>query len=594
MIKIGDKEYRNLEEQVAFLTQKSTLASLGLHFKGIVGDTSELPMENAVDGDTYGVGTQPPYRYYAYNGGVYSDIGTFPQEGPKGVPGDRGPQGPAGPVGPKGDKGSQGIAGPAGGGMGVDRITKMDLAVGQPSLAYSNTTGAALVKQGKITAAGQDYSISVNDKLPIIPGKNINIKTNTANNALVIGADIAVTSVNDKTGDVSLTIPSKTSQLTNDAGFITASYHDPDKQNTLVSGKNIKTINNESILGEGNITISGGGTAGVTSLNSKTGAITLAAGNNVTINESGNTLTINATGGGGGGSGETYEVIDISSITTLTDDQYNTLIASPFNKVKNGNTLYDLYQNTTTELIYAVNYLSTGYRVVISKATKEITTSSVPSLTNIASYVKNNLNYNVNNSMYALSAYQGKLLNDRLTTVENKSNGVTKLMNQNSPHNEATGTIFVGAGLTIENNILKSTGGGSGGGSTLYQHHITLNVPAVYTSTNFDDPSGEATIEFSFYSPHAPFNDYEELFNWMNSAMNRYIDGCNGVAYDSSFSVDGAFSRIKTGTTMSSSSTVGYYELSKWEPSVGWTPVYYIKEKGMMDSHSLTDSAGEM
>lgn len=33
------------------------------------------------------------------------------------------------------------------------------------------------------------------------------------------------------------------------------------KQNTLVSGTNIKTINNESILGQGNIEISGGDTS---------------------------------------------------------------------------------------------------------------------------------------------------------------------------------------------------------------------------------------------------------------------------------------------------------------------------------------------
>ena len=589
MIKIGDKEYRNMEEQVAFLTQKSTLASLGLHFKGIVGDTSELPMENAVDGDTYGVGAQPPYRYYAYNGGAYSDIGTFPQEGPKGVPGDRGPQGPAGPIGPKGDKGNQGIAGPSGGGVGVDHISKIDLSTSNPSITYNTTNGATLTKSGQITAAGTNYDITVDDKLPIVAGDNVTIAANETNNALKISAASSpITSVNGKTGTVVL----KTSDLENNSNYITNSYHDPEKQNTLVSGDNIKTINNESILGSGNITISGGGTAGVTSLNSKTGAITLAAGTNVTINESGNTLTINATGGGGGGSGETYEVIDISSITTLTDDQYNTLISSPFNKVKNGDTLYDLYQNTTSELIYAVNYLSTGYRVTINKSTKAISTGYITSLTSIASFVKNNLDYNVDNSIYALSAYQGKVLNDRLTTVENKGGGVTKLMNQDGT-NESTGTIFVGAGLTIANNILKATGG-SGGSSTLYQHHIKLNVPNVYTSTNFDDPSGEATIEFSFYSPHAPFNDYEELWNWMNSAMNRWIDSCNGVAYNSNFSVDAEFSRIKTGLTLSNSSSVYYYELSKWEPSVGWTPVYYIKEKGMMDGHSLTDSAGEM
>lgn len=33
------------------------------------------------------------------------------------------------------------------------------------------------------------------------------------------------------------------------------------KQNTLVSGTNIKTINNESLLGGGNISISGGGSS---------------------------------------------------------------------------------------------------------------------------------------------------------------------------------------------------------------------------------------------------------------------------------------------------------------------------------------------
>lgn len=89
---------------------------------------------------------------------------------------------------------------------------------------------------------------------------------------------------------------SKTSELTNDAGFLTSAdvvdevnqenkpvtsnavyeYITEDekviasalndlntnKQDTLVSGTNIKTINNQSLLGEGNITISGGGSGG--------------------------------------------------------------------------------------------------------------------------------------------------------------------------------------------------------------------------------------------------------------------------------------------------------------------------------------------
>ena len=45
----------------------------------------------------------------------------------------------------------------------------------------------------------------------------------------------------------------------NHSGFldmsILESYHDPTKQDILISGENIKTLNNESILGEGNISI---------------------------------------------------------------------------------------------------------------------------------------------------------------------------------------------------------------------------------------------------------------------------------------------------------------------------------------------------
>jgi hypothetical protein len=51
------------------------------------------------------------------------------------------------------------------------------------------------------------------------------------------------------------TIPTKVSDLTNDSGFIDSSYHDSSKQDELVSGTNIKTINGNSILGSGNLTI---------------------------------------------------------------------------------------------------------------------------------------------------------------------------------------------------------------------------------------------------------------------------------------------------------------------------------------------------
>jgi len=51
------------------------------------------------------------------------------------------------------------------------------------------------------------------------------------------------------------TIPTKTSELLNDSGYINQHQDISGKQDVLVSGETIKTINNQSLLGSGNITI---------------------------------------------------------------------------------------------------------------------------------------------------------------------------------------------------------------------------------------------------------------------------------------------------------------------------------------------------
>lgn len=55
------------------------------------------------------------------------------------------------------------------------------------------------------------------------------------------------------------------------------------KQATLVSGTNIKTINNTSILGSGNLTIQAGAAEGITSEQDGTVDISLSNGDTVTI-----------------------------------------------------------------------------------------------------------------------------------------------------------------------------------------------------------------------------------------------------------------------------------------------------------------------
>ena len=713
----------NLEDTVGLLVDKANFNFLGFNLKDQVASYDNLP-ETGEQGAVYAVGTAAPYTYYTYINNSWLNLGVWPLKGPKGAPGDKGPQGPAGPVGPKGDKGNQGIAGPSGGGVGVDHISKIDLSTSNPSITYNTTNGATLTKSGQITAAGTNYDITVDDKLPIVAGDNVTIAANETNNALKISAASSpITSVNGQTGAVVL----KTSDLENNSNYITNSYHDPDKQDTLVSGTNIKTINKESILGPGNITIESGG---VKSLNGKTGAINIVEGSNVTVNTSGNTITISATGGGGGGSvelpfielspsqntypinseftdsdaakltdsyfssillkpsgsdyyipmlpqasqrdnhqyiwqghdqnytytitatlqkvldanstyvwtakfytidqetwsnsnvkqttgfysydgivntspviggtyqyndnltlyeytngctytqgqmiidrngviskvidptharvayipqsgGTTYEVVDIGSQTTLTDDQYNTLIASPFNKLKYGNRIYNFYQESTTHFIYVINYLNDGYRVSISKDTKSVFSESFSSLTTISSFVKNTLDWDKNNSVYALSAYQGKVLNDRLTAVEN---------------------------------------GGGSGGATLYQHTLTYSSDKFNGRDDFGGADEAGQFSISFYSTHGHFEDASAFWTWLIGRGS--ISVCDAQLWGSMGGGE-AFTRI---TVLGDTDAEKYIQFESYAGSGSWNPIqYWLKNPastGLTDT--ITDGVRDM
>ena len=129
-IRIDNKVYRNLQQQVGYLTE---LANQGVdvikNVTGIVANASQLPDVSSVEiGTTYAVGTSKPYEYYVALNGKWVDLGEFPYQGPVGPTGPAGPgggggagsigptgpQGAIGPTGPKGDKGATGAVGPQG------------------------------------------------------------------------------------------------------------------------------------------------------------------------------------------------------------------------------------------------------------------------------------------------------------------------------------------------------------------------------------------------------------------------------------------------------------------------------------------------
>ncbi len=119
-----------------------------------------------------------------------------------------------------------------------------------------------------------------------------NIKT--INGTTILGSGNLAIDTNDQWGDITGTLSNQT-DLQNALD---------NKQDNLVSGTNIKTVGGTTILGSGNVDL------GVTSI---------VAGTNVTISPAGGTgaVTINASGGGGGGGLTHYQSFDTIGLTTL-------------------------------------------------------------------------------------------------------------------------------------------------------------------------------------------------------------------------------------------------------------------------------------
>lgn len=82
------------------------------------------------------------------------------------------------------------------------------------------------------------------------------------------------------------------------------------------------------------------------------------------------------------GDANSYEVITLTSASgTLTEEVYNKIISSPFNKIKFSNKIYSLQEENDTSYVYTSNYLNTGSRITISKSTRTISSGSLGAIT---------------------------------------------------------------------------------------------------------------------------------------------------------------------------------------------------------------------
>lgn len=212
--------------------------------QGIQGIQGEAGVTGA-KGDTGDTGPQGIQ-------GIKGDTGNTGPQGPQGEVGPTGatgPQGPQGPQGIQGVKGDTGDTGPAGtnGTNGIDGTNGTN-GVGVP---IGGTTGQVL---SKVNAT--DYNTQW-----VSPATG----TVTAVSALTLGTtgtDLSSTVVTGTTTPV-ITLNVPTASASNRGALSSTDWSTfNNKQATLVSGTNIKTINGSSILGSGDLTVSGGSGSG--------------------------------------------------------------------------------------------------------------------------------------------------------------------------------------------------------------------------------------------------------------------------------------------------------------------------------------------
>ena len=91
-ITIDNKTYRNLQEQVLYLTKViSEGTDIVKTIQGQVSGANDLPSPTSLaNGTTYAVGTKAPFEYYVTINGKWVDIGQYPYPGPAGEDGENG------------------------------------------------------------------------------------------------------------------------------------------------------------------------------------------------------------------------------------------------------------------------------------------------------------------------------------------------------------------------------------------------------------------------------------------------------------------------------------------------------------------------
>ena len=254
MLNFGNKEFRNLQEQVLEnmknIKDLQDLSLVGINVDYIVEDLSSI--QSPVAGQMAAVGAAAPYTLYVYYNSSWVSFGEFPKEGPQGPAGERGPQGPQGPrgltgdIGPRGSQGERGSQGPRGAtGPKGEKGDKGDaggpVTITVDGVKYTQSNGNITLPdyphdgvwgsiEGNIESQA-DLQNALNAKEDIISATNmvpyefVSNKPTIGNGTLTIqknGVTLDTFKANTKADkSINITVPIDNAELTNGAEYIT-------------------------------------------------------------------------------------------------------------------------------------------------------------------------------------------------------------------------------------------------------------------------------------------------------------------------------------------------------------------------------------
>lgn len=203
MLKFGNKEFLNLEEQVGKNKRDIERLQSGIKIDRWLASVTDLPtyLTEANVGKYYLVYTNNGDHLYLItkreNGGLLAeDLGRYPaaEQGPQGLKGDKGDKGDTGERGPQGIQGVQGVRGSPG--YGWSALTDLDATATPTESIQGDKVKYTTTAQLK-TDDNQVHPITMEYLVPAAPDTTLYVPKTTTIAGIDLSGNISAQSLTD-------------------------------------------------------------------------------------------------------------------------------------------------------------------------------------------------------------------------------------------------------------------------------------------------------------------------------------------------------------------------------------------------------------